>query len=213
MDKEQCGNFGVFGFQDGYCHPSKLCKMGECPDANDCSNKMKEDLGGANYLMRIFQNKERGLKKREEEQKAAEFAAKEKIRLDTEKMNADKKAKEEKAVEDKKVADEAQKKLDEEKETTVAKVEVYSHTCPHCGKQIKEGDISTEDEGKTIRHNECKGKVKLAKEPVKEEPKKDEKKAELEKKEENLVGPENKSKEQDVVDGNPAEKKPDEEKK
>ena len=235
MEKETCGEYGNFGYADGYFHPQKLCKMGECPDANDCSNKMKEELNGANYLMRIFRNKELGLKVREEEKKAKEFEEKEKVRLATEKMNADKKAKEDKdaadtkAAEDKKVADEKaaadklvadakvkldkeesdkktneekQKKLDEEQETAVAKVEVFAHTCPHCKETIKEGEVYTEDEGKTIRHNTCKGKVKLAKEPIKEEPKKEEKPVE---------GPENKP--ELGPDGKPVEKKPEEEKK
>ena len=76
MDKEKCGCFGCYGYQDGYSHPLKVCKISGCVDANECSDKLKADLAGKgkDYIMSIFQNKEKGInaKKKDDETKQKE---------------------------------------------------------------------------------------------------------------------------------------------
>lgn len=247
MDKEKCGKFGCYGYQDGYSHPQKCCKISGCLDADECSNELKEALKdkGKDYIMAIFQNKEKGINDRESEQKAREFEEKEKIRIAQEKMEVDKKEKEElkaraskvglpetatkeeveaKEKEEKLILVECQgckekidylgtvesgmgyikcpkcgKNIDQtgkvleeeikEKEVTkpnpldeikdVVKVPrtVYDDKCPHCGELIHEKGVYSEDEGKTMRHGACKGKINIdIKAP---EEKKEEKPAEV----------------------------------
>ena len=111
MDKDKCGHCGEYGFQDGYSHPLKVCKISGCIDANECSDKLKADLAGKgkDYIMAIFQNKEKGINAKKSEQDALEFAEKEKIKQAQEKMKQDADAK--------KKDDEAkQKEADELKE-------------------------------------------------------------------------------------------------
>ena len=119
MDKDKCGKFGCYGFQDGYSHPQRVCRISGCVDANECSNKLKEDIAGKgkDYIMTIFQNKEKGIQERENETKVRDFTEKEKLRVEKEKMEADEKLKketeektkkeqDEKVANDKKAADE-----------------------------------------------------------------------------------------------------------
>jgi hypothetical protein len=115
MDKDKCGKFGCYGFQDGYLHPQRVCRISGCVDANECSNKLKADLAGKgkDYIMSIFQNKEKGIQERENEAKIREFDEKEKLRIAKEKMEADEKVKKESEEKSKK---EQAKTADELKE-------------------------------------------------------------------------------------------------
>lgn len=120
MDKEKCGHCGEYGFQDGYSHPQRICRISGCIDANDCSNMLKEKIAGKgkDYIMSIFQNKEKGIQAKENEIKVREFEEKEKLRIGREKMEADEKAKkeaDEKATKDAEELTAKEKKDTEEK--------------------------------------------------------------------------------------------------
>jgi len=49
--------------------------------------------------------------------------------------------------------------LDEELETIPVPVTHNDHKCPHCGEMIHEKGIYSDDNGKTIRHGKCKGRI------------------------------------------------------
>ena len=121
MDKDKCGKFGCYGFQDGYSHPNRVCRISGCVDANECSNKLKTDIAGKgkDYIMSIFQNKEKGIQERENEAKVRDFEEKEKLRVAKEKMEADEKAKKELESKSKKEQEElaAKEKKDAEDKT------------------------------------------------------------------------------------------------
>jgi translation initiation factor 4G len=121
MDKEKCGHCGEYGFQDGYSHPQRICRISGCLDADECSNKLKENIKGKgkDYLMCIFQNKEKGIQARDNEAKVRDFEEKEKLRIAKEKMEADEKTKREVDEKTKKDAEElaAKEKKDAEEKT------------------------------------------------------------------------------------------------
>jgi len=235
MDREKCGNFGCYGFQDGYSHPSKVCKISGCIDANECSNQLKEALKGKgkDYIMAIFQNKEKGIQARENEAKVRDFEEKEKIRVAKEKMEAAEKeqkelkeraikvglpetatkeeveAKEKEVVPPKKEEEVKPNPLDEEKATILVPRTLYDDQCPHCNAVIEEKGVYSDDDGKTMRHGACKGKIKITERPKVEE-KKEEKPAEVkpeEKKEEEKPKEEIKPAEEKKEEVKPEEKK------
>ena len=224
MDKEKCGHCGEYGFQDGYSHPMRICRISGCVDADECSNKLKENIKGKgkDYLMCIFQNKEKGIQARDNEAKVRDFEEKEKLRIAQEKMEAaealtkkeveELKAravkvglpetatlaeveakekeippkKEEPAVPEKK--EEGTPNLEDIKDVIKVPRTVYDDKCPHCNELIHEKGVYSDDEGKTMRHGPCKGKInvdvkapeeKSKEEPAKPEEKKEEKPAEV----------------------------------
>jgi DNA-directed RNA polymerase-3 subunit RPC5 len=245
MDKEKCGHCGEYGFQDGYSHPMRICRISGCVDADECSNKLKENLAGKgkDYLMAIFRNKEKGIQERDNEGKIRDFEEKEKLRIAKEKMEADEKTKKEAAevlkerakkvglpetaTEEEVVTKEkevippnkeesttTEKKeetvtpnpLDEEKVTVLVERKVYDDQCPHCNTLVREKEVYSDDDGKTLRHSACKGKIKITERPKVEEKlvEKPEEKPEEKPKVEETVVKEEKPKEEEVK---PEEKK------
>jgi len=147
MDKQTCGHCGEYGFQDGYTGQS-VCRISGCIDANECSDEMKAEMKGKgkDYIMRIFQNKERGINQVEDEQKARVHEEKEKMRIAQEKMAADEltvKELKERAVKlglpetaTKEEVEAKEKELTPPKKEDEKKEEVPENKCPQCGQVI-----------------------------------------------------------------------------